>query len=135
MATALLFNFTDAQKLQKLRFALFKLGITARVVDASDFGQPVGWLCALEGFSPAGAADESGFTDEMLVLCGLSGAQLDGLLTALRRSRAVVALKAVVTEENAAWSTKKLHDEILEEHEAMKGARAKDAKKRSAHRK
>ena len=135
MATALLFNFTDAQKLQKLRFALFKLGITARVVNASDFGQPVGWLCALEGFSPAGAADEGGFTDEMLVLCGLSGAQLDGLLTALRRSRAVVALKAVVTEENAAWSAKKLHDEILEEHEAMKGARARDAKKRSAHRK
>ena len=135
MATALLFNFTDTQKLQKIRFALFKLGIAGRIVDAADFHQPVGHLCGLEGFSPVGAADEGGFTDEMLVLCGLSGAQLDSLLTALRRSRAVVALKAVVTEENALWSAKKLHDEILEEHEAMKGARAKDAKKRSTHRK
>lgn len=135
MATALLFNFTDAQKLQKVRFALFKLGIAGRVVDAADFGQPVGYLCGLEGFSPAEQEDEGSFSDEMLVLCGLSGAQLDGLLTALRRSRAVVTLKAVVTEENASWSAKKLHDEIRQEHESMKGIRAKDAEKRSAHRK
>ena len=33
MATALLFNFTDAQKLQKVRFALFKLGIAGCVVE------------------------------------------------------------------------------------------------------
>ena len=124
MATALLFNFTDTQKLQKIRFALFKLGIAGRIVDAADFHQPVGHLCGLEGFS-----------DEMLVLCELSGAQLDGLLTALRRSRAVVPLKAVVTEENASWSAKKLHDEIRREHEAMKGARPRDAEKRSSHRK
>ena len=39
MATALLFNFTDAQKLQKVRFALFKLGIAGCVVDAADFLQ------------------------------------------------------------------------------------------------
>lgn len=135
MATALLFNFHDAQKLQKVRFALFKLGVTGRVVDAADLGQPVGYLCGLEGFSPAEAPDEGGFSDEMLVLCGLSGAQLDALLSALRRSRAVVTLKAVVTEENVSWSAKKLHGEIRQEHEAMKGVRAKDAPKRSAHRK
>ena len=51
MATALLFNFTDTQKLQKIRFALFKLGIAGRIVDAADFHQPVGHLCGLEGFS------------------------------------------------------------------------------------
>ena len=135
MAAALLFNFHDAQKLQKIRFALYKLGITGRVVDAADFSQPVGYLCGLEGFSPAEAPEEGGFSDEMLVLCDLSGAQLDALLSALRRSRAVVALKAVVTEENASWSAKKLHGEIRQEHEAMKGTRAKDAPKRSAHRK
>ena len=123
MATALLFNFTDTQKLQKIRFALFKLGIAGRIVDAADFHQPVGHLCGLEGFSPVDQADEGRFSDEMLVL------------TALRRSRAVVPLKAVVTEENASWSAKKLHDEIRREHEAMKGARPRDAEKRSSHRK
>lgn len=71
----------------------------------------------------------------MLVLCGLSGPQLDALLSSLRRSRVVVALKAVVTEDNAAWSSLQLHDELCQEHEAMKGTRPKDAEKRSAHRK
>lgn len=78
---------------------------------------------------------EGGFSDEMLVLCGLSGPQLDALLSSLRRSRVVVALKAVVTEDNAAWSSLQLHDELRQEHEAMKGTRPKDAEKRSAHRK
>lgn len=56
----------------------------------------------------------------MLVLCGLSGPQLDALLSSLRRSRVVVALKAVVTEDNAAWSSLQLHDELRQEHEAMR---------------
>ena len=67
----------------------------------------------------------------------LSGAArpFDALLSSLRRSRVVVALKAVVTEDNAAWSSLQLHDELRQEHEAMKGTRPKDAEKRSAHRK
>ena len=135
MACALLYNFKDAARLQKVRFALFKLGIAGCIVDAADFGQPVGYLCDLEGFSPVEETVEGGFSDEMLVLCGLSGPQLDALLSSLRRSRVVVALKAVVTENNAAWSSLQLHDELRQEHEAMKGTRPKDAEKRSAHRK
>ena len=122
MACALLYNLKDAARLQKVRFALFKLGV-------------IGYLCDLEGFSPVEETVEGSFSDEMLVLCGLSGPQLDALLSSLRRSRVVVALKAVVTEDNAAWSSLQLHDELRQEHEAMKGTRPKDAKKRSAHRK
>ena len=131
MACALLYNFKDAARLQKVRFALFKLGVSGRVVAPEELSQPIGYLCDLEGFSPV----EGGFSDEMLVLCGLSGPQLDALLSSLRRSRVVVALKAVVTEDNAAWSSLQLHDELRQEHEAMKGTRPKDAEKRSAHRK
>ena len=98
-------------------------------------GGAFGYLCDLEGFSPVEETVEGGFSDEMLVLCGLSGPQLDALLSSLRRSRVVVALKAVVTEDNAAWSSLQLHDELRQEHEAMKGTRPKDAEKRSAHRK
>ena len=65
----------------------------------------------------------------------VTGAQLDALLSALRRSRVLIPLKAVVTEDNAAWSSIKLHDELFREHEAMKTVRAKDAKNRSPHRK
>ena len=111
MACALLYNFKDAARLQKVRFALFKLGVSGRVVAPEELSQPIGYLC------------------------DLSGPQLDALLSSLRRSRVVVALKAVVTEDNAAWSSLQLHDELRQEHEAMKGTRPKDAEKRSAHRK
>ena len=135
MACALLYNFKDAARLQKVRFALFKLGVSGRVVAPEELSQPIGYLCDLEGFSPVEETVEGGFSDEMLVLCGLSGPQLDALLLSLRRSRVVVTLKAVVTEDNAAWSSLQLHDELRQEHEAMKGTRPKDAEKRSAHRK
>ena len=135
MAIALLYNFKDAARLQKVRFSLFKLGVNGRVITPEELSHPIGYLCGLEGFSPAAEPAADSFSDEMLVLCGLSGPQLDALLSSLRRSRVIVALKAVITEDNAAWSSLQLHDELLHEHEAMKGTRAKDAKKHSAHRK
>ena len=129
MAGALLYNVKDAARLQKIRFALFKLGISGRTVAPEELSHPVGYLCGLEGFSAAEEPVAGSFSDEMLVLYGLTGAQLDALLSALRRSRVLIPLKAVVTEDNAAWSSIKLHDELFREHEAMKSVRAKDAKK------
>ena len=134
MAGALLYNVKDAARLQKIRFALFKLGISGRTVAPEELSHPVGYLCELDGFSPAEEPAVGSFSDEMLVLCGLTGAQLDALLSALRR-RVLIPLKAVVTEDNAAWSSIKLHDELFREHEAMKTVWAKDAKNRSPHRK
>ena len=52
MACALLYNFKDAARLQKVRFALFKLGVSGRVVAPEELSQPIGHLCDLEGFSP-----------------------------------------------------------------------------------
>lgn len=83
MACALLYNFKDAARLQKVRFALFKLGVSGRVVAPEELSQPIGYLCDLEGFSPVEEPVEGGFSDEMLVLCGLSGPQLDALLSSL----------------------------------------------------
>ena len=91
MACALLYNFKDAARLQKVRFALFKLGVSGRVVAPEELSQPIGYLCDLEGFSPVEETVEGGFSDEMLVLCGLSGPQLDALLSSLRRSRVVTS--------------------------------------------
>ena len=79
MACALLYNFKDAARLQKVRFALFKLGVSGRVVAPEELSQPIGYLCDLEGFSPVEEPVEGGFSDEMLVLCGLSGPQLDAV--------------------------------------------------------
>ena len=77
MASALLYNFKDAARLQKIRFALFKLGISGRVVAPEELSHPIGYLCSLDGFSPAEETVKGSFSDEMLVLCGLSAPQLD----------------------------------------------------------
>ena len=47
--------------------------------------------------------------------------EMDGaFLDLLRQSRAPVALKAVVTGQNKAWSSEALHRELRREHEAMR---------------
>ena len=87
MACALLYNFKDAARLQKVRFALFKLGVSGRIVAPEELSQPIGYLCDLEGFSPVEETVEGGFSDEMLVLCGLSGSRLFAAAAWSSRSR------------------------------------------------
>ena len=95
-----------------------------------DFSLPVGALLGEPGYAPSAGAGE-GFEDEMLLMEEMDGAFLD----LLRQSRAPVALKAVVTGHNKAWSSEALHRELRREHEAMQKARPADAAKKSAHKK
>ena len=135
MKGVLLYNLSK-EKLTKLRFLLFKLGLEGRVVSPEEFNLPVGVLAGAEGLSPApeaaGAPQES-FSGEMLVMCGLSSAQFSGFLNALRQNRCGVALKAVLTETNARWSSVELHRELRREHEALQKARPAEAAKKNAH--
>lgn len=121
MAIALLYNLKDEKKLAALRFALIKHGVRARSVLPEEYTHPVGYLCALAGFAGAEDAAQGSFDDEMLVLGGLSSAQLDGVLNTLRARHVSIALKAAVTEENAQWSSLRLHEELRQEHAAMRG--------------
>ena len=54
---------------------------------------------------------------------GLAPAQFNALLDALRREGLRVALKAVVTDTNVAWSSELLHRELAAEHAAMQRRR------------
>lgn len=113
----LLYNLKDPEKRMGVKLCLYRLGIPCRDVPPEDFGHPLGYLLEQPGFAPA-AAEES-FEDEMLVLCGLPSALFSALLDALRAARVPVALKAVVTEHNIAWSSARLHRELAAEHAAM----------------
>ena len=104
MALVLLYNINEDAKRQKIGLAAWKLGIEARVVSPAEYAQPIGLLLGLPGFSPVEEAAEP-FSAEMLLMHGLSSAQFSAFLDALRRSRAAVALKAVATEHNVAWSS------------------------------
>ena len=114
----LLYNIKDAKKRASIQFCLFKQGLAAVDVAAEDLGHPLGYLLGLEGYAPAPA--EEVFTEEMLVMHNLTPAQFNGLLDGLRRARATVALKAMVTDTNVAWSSARLHREIAAEHAAMR---------------
>lgn len=137
MATVLLYGLSGKDKLKKIRFILFKLGISAQEIDPGRYDLPLGALVGLEGFpTELPAADAGQVTDEtavgeMLVMCGLSSPQFSALLNALRQERVPVALKAMLTETNAAWSSRRLYRELQAEHEALSKVRPKDAAKNS----
>ena len=96
--------------LAALELAARRLGLPPE-----DFSLPVGALLGEPGYTPSAGAGE-GFEDEMLLMEEMDGAFLD----LLRQSRAPVALKAVVTGQNKAWSSEALHRELRREHEAMR---------------
>ena len=118
MARLLLYNI-HGEKLEKIRTAAALLGITPVMVPEDAHAHPVGYLLGYEGFAPSDAAES--FASEMLVMEAL----FSPLLDYMRKSGATVALKAVVTEQNRAWSGAALCRELQREHEAMRSIAAK----------
>ena len=118
--TILTFNLTDA-RLSKLRFLCMKLGLAVKAVPAADCGQPISALCGLS--DPAEATPAAAFSEEMLIFCHMDNAQVNRFLTTAKQMRyAPVALKAILTPTNAAWTPAQLCQELQEERAAvMKG--------------
>ena len=119
MALVLLYNLRG-EKLRKIRVALLRQGLPGREVSPAEYGHPIGYLAGMEGFGPGGEYAGEGFTAEMLVMHGLTSRQFNGLLDGLRASRAVVTLKALVTDSNAAWDSCALYKALREEHDTMR---------------
>ena len=115
--TILTFNLTDA-RLSKLRFLCMKLGLTVKPVPAEDCCQPISALCGLT--DPAEATPAEAFPEEMLIFCHMDNAQVNRLLQTARQMRfAPVALKAILTPTNAAWTPAQLCAELRDERAAV----------------
>ena len=65
-------------------------------------------------------APQARFDEAMLVICHMLSDQLDALLEGLRQAGVRVALKAVLTPSNVAWSSIQLHSELAREHAEMR---------------
>ena len=117
MPTVLLYNVQDPARRMAVKLCLHRLGLRCRAVAPEEQGHPLGLLLGLEGYAPGKAAET--FTEEMLVMHQLSSTQFSALLDALRRENLRIALKAVVTDTNIAWSSARLHRELQAEHAAM----------------
>lgn len=118
MGTVLLYNI-EPQKRVGVLLCLHRLGLRVREVAPEEQSQPLGALLGLTAREPD--ADGERFTGEMLVMHGLDARQFNALLDGLRRGKTPIALKAVVTPHNAAWSSARLYRELEREHRAMSG--------------
>ncbi len=115
--TLLCFNLPEG-KLGKMRFACMKCGVLCKAVDAADLCQPIGALCGVADRTESATA--APFTGEMLVMCHMDNAAVNRFLTVMKQLRVPpVALKAILTPTNAAWTAHQLHAELTAEREAM----------------
>ena len=115
--TILTFNMSD-ERLSRLRFLCMKLGLAVKPVSVEDFCQPISALCGLS--APADAAPAEAFSEEMLIFCHMDNAQVNRFLQTARQMRfAPVALKAILTPTNAAWTPAQLCAELKQERQAV----------------
>ena len=116
MAKILLYNIRDSEKALCIRLEAARMGAAVRTVEPGELTHPIGYLLGLPGCLPGLPGTAAAFDDEMLLLEGLRGSELNRFLDALRSRGAAVPLKAVVTEHNLNWSSLRLHRELKKEH-------------------
>ncbi|MCC8065830.1 MAG: DUF3783 domain-containing protein [Clostridiales bacterium] len=126
--TVLYYSPDKGTKVRKVKSVLVRLGIRIKNITPDQFDEQVGTLAGLEEFTGKRQviseneeeARTGEISEELLVLCNFTESSLDRLLRELRKSNATVALKAVLTETNSAWSFYELYQEVRREHEEMK---------------
>lgn len=111
------FNLNE-NRLTKLRFICFKLGLLVKPVPPERFDHHIASLIGL--CEPEIEASANTFDDEMLLFHNLSDYQLNTFLATCKQQRfAPVALKAIVTPDNTAWTAVELHAELWQERQAV----------------
>ena len=117
MPDVLMYNI-ESKKAAGVKLLCGQMGIGYREIEPCDFGLPIGALLGLaEASKPK---PESAFDDELLYLIDFQGGLLDIFLNMLRKRRLGVALKAVMTESNLAFTSYELAQELKAEREAIK---------------
>ena len=111
------------EKRKQLKKICGELAIEVVVVSPAEYGEPVGALTGFPGMRKQGkACTGSGVTGEMLVFAGFDSDALDEFLDACKAETiAPIACKAILTPHNAGWSGEQLYEELVQEHQAMRG--------------
>lgn len=120
--TVLYYHPGKSEKIRLIKGILVRMGIRIRNITPEMVNQKVGYLAGIKGFEEQ--PEDPGETlpvisEEMMVLYGFYESRLDELLKQLRRNKATVDLKAVLTQSNCEWSFYELYEEIRAEHAKM----------------
>lgn len=118
---ALLYNMAGTERGRKLKMILVQLGARIKNVEKKEYLKPVGELAGgSQELSDSPDYEGEGFPEEMLVMKGFTGRQIDDLLMRMRKNKMdKINLKAVMTETNQSWNSIELYEEIKKEHEKM----------------
>lgn len=119
--TVLVYNLKDTEEWKKLKQILLPMKVRIRMIEPSQYKQPLGALAGVKGIvsDPLISFQGEGFTEPMLFLKGFTGSRLDVLLQSMRRQQIRIPLKAVLTQENQTWNSLQLYEELRKEHLAM----------------
>lgn len=125
----LLFHVPDKAVRRKIELALFPLKIRLKYVPLASYNQPLGVLAGSKDLAPAeGIYEDEELSDTLFVFSSLSGARLNQVLSALRKSGAgPFPYKAILTPTNQYWTAPECLKEIKEEHETMQAMQKKDS--------
>ncbi|MCB7305913.1 DUF3783 domain-containing protein [Bariatricus massiliensis] len=117
----LLINFQDKKKLREIQMMAMAVKLRMKLVDKSDYLQPVGYLAGNKEIPPVDARYEGEeLEQEMMVFAGLTEDHLNQMLFLMRKSGiAPVNYKAILTDTNKNWTVPELYEELQREHEAM----------------
>lgn len=119
-SSVLLYNLAGTQRGRKLKFILVQLGARIKNVEKEEYLKPIGELLKAAPASESPVYEGEGFSEEMLVMDGFTGRQIDELSMRMRKCKLErIDLKAVVTETNQNWNSIELYKEIKKEHEQM----------------
>lgn len=117
----LLYNLDNSERGRKIKFILVRMGVRIKNVKKEDYLKPIGALAGLAGVEAGDSVyDGPGFTEEMLVMKGFTGLQIDDMILRFRKERLdKINLKAVMTDTNKTWDSITLYENLKEEHEQM----------------
>lgn len=122
MARILLFGLKK-EKNRAVCKAAQKIGADVITVARKDYGQKIGALAGIKGFSMERKSYEGpDFATEMMIFSGMDPQQVDMFLAEYKATgEAPVALKAIITPHNVFWTAEALFRELMKEHVQFRG--------------
>lgn len=98
-----------------------KIGVNVTDVARKDYGQKIGALAGIQGFSKDRITYTGpDFAAEMIVFSGLNPQQMDTFLAEYKATgEQPIPLKAIITPYNISWTADALFRELMKEHLQM----------------